>query len=186
LKVDVATNLPPKKEYVLFAPLTRQQKDLYEATLEKRVHGYLVKKALDEIEANEVKEEAEEVKEEEEEEEVKEEEDDVEEVKEEAGDDEEEVDEVKKGKGKKGKDAQEPVQRTLRKRTKPAAPAYLLEEDDDAYFEALERGDYNPPEETEEEKIAKKKKAVRADAGEYVLPTNPPLISRRLGSPWCQ
>ncbi|KAG8678203.1 hypothetical protein FRC08_017975, partial [Ceratobasidium sp. 394] len=115
-----------------------------------------MKKALDGLEKNKAKEEVEpkgeEAEAEAEEEEVKEEEED------EAG---EKVVEGKKGEKKK---VLEPSQRTLRKRTKPAAPAYLLEEDDDAYFEALERGDYNPPEETEAEKLEKKKKALRANA----------------------
>ncbi|KAG9096198.1 hypothetical protein FS749_008925 [Ceratobasidium sp. UAMH 11750] len=155
LKVDVATNLPPKKEYVLYAPLTREQKDLYEATVKKEIHGYLMKKALDGLEKNAVKEEVKPKEEEVEAEEVEE-----EEVKEE----EEAGKKVVEGKKGKAKKVLEPSQRTLRKRTKPAAPAYLLEEDDDAYFEALERGDYNPPEETEAEKLEKRKKALRANA----------------------
>ncbi|KAG8725953.1 hypothetical protein FRC12_023848 [Ceratobasidium sp. 428] len=139
LKVDVATNLPPKKEYVLFAPLTREQKDLYEATLKRQIHGYLMKKALDGLEKDEVKEEVKVEDEDEEEEETKEDEE-VEEEEEEEGVKEEEVEvkeeDVKGGKvkGKKGKakKAPAPSERKLRKRTKPAAPAYLLEEDDDA------------------------------------------------------
>ncbi|QRV95940.1 lymphoid-specific helicase [Ceratobasidium sp. AG-Ba] len=130
LKVDVATNLPPKKEYVLFAPLTREQKDLYEATLKKQIHGYLMKKALDSVEDKE-------------EPEVK----------------EEEADE---------KDENGQPKRKLRKRTKPVAPAYLLEEDDDVYFDSLERGDYNLPEETEEEIRAKKQKERKAAAARSV------------------
>ncbi|KAF8748774.1 SNF2 family N-terminal domain [Rhizoctonia solani] len=51
--------------------------------------------------------------------------------------------------------------RKLRKRTKPAAPAYLLEDDDDTYFDALERGDYDIPEETEEERRKKERDAAK-------------------------
>ncbi|CAE6498428.1 unnamed protein product [Rhizoctonia solani] len=122
LKVDVVTDLPPKKEYVLYAPLTSEQKDLYQATLDKGVRGYLMKKALDSLEKDEEEEKVE-----------------VEEV-------------VKDDK------------RKLRKRTKPAAPAYLLEDDDDAYFEALERGDYDIPEETEEERRKKERDAAKKRA----------------------
>ncbi|GAB1527286.1 Putative ATPase [Rhizoctonia solani] len=119
LKTDVVTDLPPKKEYVLYAPLTSEQKDLYQATLEKDVRDYLMKQALDALEKDEEKEEVEEV-----------------------------VDE---------KDDK----RKLRKRTKPAAPAYLLEDDDDTYFDALERGDYDIPEETEEERRKKERDAAK-------------------------
>ncbi|CAE6419863.1 unnamed protein product [Rhizoctonia solani] len=118
LKVDVVTDLPPKKEYVLYAPLTTGQSDLYRATLNNGVHAYLMKKALDSLEK-----------------------------------DEEEVQEVVKDDGRK-----------LRKRTKPVAPAYLLEDDDDAYFEALERGDYDIPEETEEERRKKERDAIKKQA----------------------
>ncbi|CAE6471071.1 unnamed protein product [Rhizoctonia solani] len=120
LKVDVVTDLPPKKEYVLYAPLTSEQKDLYQATLDKGVHAYLMKKALDGLDKDEEEKGAQEV--------------------------------VKEDK------------RKLRKRTKPAAPAYLLEDDDDAYFEALERGDYDIPEETEEERRQKEREAAKKQA----------------------
>ncbi|CAE6440315.1 unnamed protein product [Rhizoctonia solani] len=119
LKMDVVTDLPPKKEYVLYAPLTTEQKDLYQATLEKDVREYLMKKALDALEKDE----------------------------------EDKADEEEEG----PKDDK----RKLRKRTKPAAPAYLLEEDDDAYFDALERGDYDTPEETEEERRKKERDAAK-------------------------
>ncbi|KEP45281.1 putative lymphoid-specific helicase, partial [Rhizoctonia solani 123E] len=98
--LDLATDLPPKKEYILYAQLTNEQKELHQATLDKGVHAYLKKKALDSLEKGE------------------------EDVKEDVKDD----------------------KRKLRKRTKPVAPAYLLEDDDDTYFEALERDDYDIPE----------------------------------------
>lgn len=34
LKVDVETNLPPKKEYVLYAPLSQRQHELYDAIVQ--------------------------------------------------------------------------------------------------------------------------------------------------------
>ncbi|KAJ1304153.1 hypothetical protein OPQ81_008553 [Rhizoctonia solani] len=120
LKIDVVTDLPPKKEYVLYAPLTSEQKDLYQATLDKGVREHLMKKALDGIEREEEEEEVQEV--------------------------------VKDDK------------RRLRKRAKPVAPAYLLEDDDDVYFEALERGDYDIPEETEEERRKKERDAAKKRA----------------------
>lgn len=42
LKVDVEKDLPPKKEYLLYAPLTAQQKDMYQAIANRRIRQYLV------------------------------------------------------------------------------------------------------------------------------------------------
>lgn len=42
LKVDVETNLPPKKEYVLYAPLTVRQRDAYDKVLEGSLRQYLI------------------------------------------------------------------------------------------------------------------------------------------------
>lgn len=42
LKTDVETNLPPKKEYILYAPLTTSQVDLYQAILAGKVRKYLI------------------------------------------------------------------------------------------------------------------------------------------------
>jgi ATP-dependent DNA helicase len=44
LKVDVEKDLPPKKEYLLYAPLTRQQKDIYQAIVTRQIRQYLVDK----------------------------------------------------------------------------------------------------------------------------------------------
>jgi ATP-dependent DNA helicase len=44
LKVDVEKDLPPKKEYLLYAPLTRQQKDIYQAIVNRQIRQYLVDK----------------------------------------------------------------------------------------------------------------------------------------------
>lgn len=43
LKVDVETNLPPKKEYVLYAPLTTRQREAYQEILDGGVRGYLLR-----------------------------------------------------------------------------------------------------------------------------------------------
>ena len=61
LKVDVEKELPPKKEYLLYAPLTKQQKDMYQAIVSRNIRQYLVDKK---VEAQE--EPVEDVKEEEE------------------------------------------------------------------------------------------------------------------------
>ncbi|KAL5480577.1 IRC5 [Sanghuangporus weigelae] len=42
LKVDVEYNLPPKKEYVLYAPLTEKQKAVYEAVINKSLRRFLI------------------------------------------------------------------------------------------------------------------------------------------------
>ncbi|KAL5513905.1 hypothetical protein ACEPAG_2666 [Sanghuangporus baumii] len=42
LKVDVEYNLPPKKEYVLYAPLTEKQKAVYEAVINKGLRKFLI------------------------------------------------------------------------------------------------------------------------------------------------
>ncbi|KAK0523643.1 putative ATPase [Tilletia horrida] len=44
LKADVESDLPPKKEYLLYAPLTEEQKDLYEAILGKDVRRWLMER----------------------------------------------------------------------------------------------------------------------------------------------
>lgn len=44
LKVDVEKELPPKKEYLLYAPLTQQQKDIYQAIVSRQIRQYLVDK----------------------------------------------------------------------------------------------------------------------------------------------
>lgn len=44
LKVDVEKDLPLKKEYLLYAPLTQQQKDIYQAIVSRQIRQYLVDK----------------------------------------------------------------------------------------------------------------------------------------------
>ncbi|KAI9318639.1 SNF2 family N-terminal domain-containing protein [Dichotomocladium elegans] len=44
LKSDVEHSLPKKKEYLLYAPLTRSQKNLYDAILKRDIRDYLIKR----------------------------------------------------------------------------------------------------------------------------------------------
>lgn len=44
LKVDVEVNLPPKKEYVLYAPLSVQQREAYDRVLAGTLRSYLLGK----------------------------------------------------------------------------------------------------------------------------------------------
>jgi ATP-dependent DNA helicase len=44
LKVDVEVNLPPKKEYVLYAPLTVRQREAYDRVLTGSLRSYLIGK----------------------------------------------------------------------------------------------------------------------------------------------
>lgn len=46
LKVDVEKSLPPKKEYLLYAPLTAMQKEGYQAIVQRRMREYLVNKKM--------------------------------------------------------------------------------------------------------------------------------------------
>lgn len=46
LKVDVEKSLPPKKEYLLYAPLTAMQKEGYQAIVQRRMRDYLVNKKM--------------------------------------------------------------------------------------------------------------------------------------------
>lgn len=43
LKVDVETGLPPKKEYVLYAPLTERQREIYDAIVSGSIRAFLLR-----------------------------------------------------------------------------------------------------------------------------------------------
>lgn len=45
-KKDTDLNLPPKKEIVIFAPMTEDQQNLYKATLNKHIEILLKKKKV--------------------------------------------------------------------------------------------------------------------------------------------
>ena len=49
VKNDVETNLPKKREYVLYAPLTSVQKELYRKIKDSDIREYLEEKAIDRI-----------------------------------------------------------------------------------------------------------------------------------------
>lgn len=51
MKTDVESNLPPKREYILYAPLTAEQKDLYREIISGTSRNYLEEKAVERIEA---------------------------------------------------------------------------------------------------------------------------------------
>ena len=46
LKADVELSLPPKKEYILYAPLTERQKDIYSAVVDGGIRRYLLEGKL--------------------------------------------------------------------------------------------------------------------------------------------
>lgn len=47
LKVDIETSLPPKKEYVLYAPLTVRQREVYDRVVTGGLREYLMGKGSD-------------------------------------------------------------------------------------------------------------------------------------------
>lgn len=51
VKTDVESSLPKKREYILYAPLTAEQKDLYREILSGTSRSYLEEKAVERIEA---------------------------------------------------------------------------------------------------------------------------------------
>jgi ATP-dependent DNA helicase len=51
MKTDVESNLPPKREYILYAPLTAEQRDLYREIISGTSRHYLEEKAVERIEA---------------------------------------------------------------------------------------------------------------------------------------
>ena len=46
VKTDVMTQLPPKREYVLYAPLTKEQKELYQALVDNKGKEWLIAKFM--------------------------------------------------------------------------------------------------------------------------------------------
>ncbi|ORX56285.1 hypothetical protein DM01DRAFT_1017625 [Hesseltinella vesiculosa] len=52
LKTDVEHSLPKKKEYLLYAPLTVPQKNLYDALIKRNIRDYLIKRKTTTIDEN--------------------------------------------------------------------------------------------------------------------------------------
>lgn len=129
MKVDVETNLPPKKEYVLYAPLSVRQHDAYDHVLDGGIRQWLIQGGTGSAEA-------------------------VGDVKVDAGDgekpieildsdeEEEEIPLAKAQFDKKEKEAKKP--RTSTRRVKGGTKTYAVdEEDDDEYFEMVQRGEFD-------------------------------------------
>lgn len=49
VKADVETHLPKKREYILYAPLTQEQKELYRKIKDNDIRSYLEQKALERL-----------------------------------------------------------------------------------------------------------------------------------------
>lgn len=56
LKTEVEKELPPKKEYLLYAPLTQVQKDIYQAIVNGTLREYLIQKMVGDDETDVEKE----------------------------------------------------------------------------------------------------------------------------------
>ncbi|CAG8510005.1 4171_t:CDS:10 [Funneliformis caledonium] len=50
IKSDVENSLPKKKEYLLYAPLSRQQKEVYDAIVSRNIRPFLLAKKVEEVE----------------------------------------------------------------------------------------------------------------------------------------
>ncbi|CAI2167043.1 13618_t:CDS:10 [Funneliformis geosporum] len=50
IKSDVENSLPKKKEYLLYAPLSRQQKEIYDAIVARNIRPFLLAKKVEEVE----------------------------------------------------------------------------------------------------------------------------------------
>lgn len=52
VKADVETNLPKKREYILYAPLTTEQKELYRKIKDNDIRAYLEEKAMERLDSH--------------------------------------------------------------------------------------------------------------------------------------
>ncbi|KIJ97478.1 hypothetical protein K443DRAFT_681497 [Laccaria amethystina LaAM-08-1] len=107
LKVDVETNLPPKKEYILYAPLSMRQREAYDRVLSGGLRRWLIHGGTGGAEVSK-EEDPVEVEEEQE--------DNTQGSKEEAG-------------------------KWTSKRRKTGRKIYVIDGDDDEYFDMLEKGE---------------------------------------------
>ncbi|KAF9552389.1 SNF2 family DNA-dependent ATPase [Agrocybe pediades] len=112
LKVDVETNLPPKKEYVLYAPLSIRQREAYDRVLDGGLRKWLIQGGTAAEGAKESSKEGEE------------------EIDLKATD--EQVKDTKDGKN---------TRRASTRKAARGKKSYAVDGDDEEYFEMLERGE---------------------------------------------
>src|SRR5277367_572755 len=119
MKVDVEMSLPPKKEYVLYAPLSVRQREAYDRVLDGGLRKWLIQGGTGGVEVV----------------------DDDEAIEEEDSDDEAEVDaQIKEDEDEKDSRSRRASKRVI----KGGRKIYDVDEDDDdQYFERLERGDFD-------------------------------------------
>jgi ATP-dependent DNA helicase len=119
MKVDVETSLPPKKEYVLYAPLSVRQREAYDRVLDGGLRKWLIQGGTGGVEVvgdNEVIE-------------VEDNNDELEAVEAEI-----EEDEKRQDSGSR---------RVSKRYIKGGKKSYAVDGDDDEYFEELQRGSFN-------------------------------------------
>ena len=119
MKVDVEMSLPPKKEYVLYAPLSMRQREAYDRVLDGGLRKWLIQGGTGGVEVV----------------------GDDEAIEEEDKDDELEVMEAVIEKDEERKDSGS--RRASKRFIKGGRKSYDVDGDDDEYFNKLEHGDFN-------------------------------------------
>ena len=119
MKVDVEMNLPPKKEYVLYAPLSMRQREAYDRVLDGELRKWLIDGGTGGVKIVGDDEEIEE----------EDNDDKAEEIKADIEEDEE----------------QEGSKRASKRFIKGGRKNYAVDGDDDEYFEKIQCGDFNKP-----------------------------------------
>src|SRR5277367_5311041 len=118
MKVDAEMSLPPKKEYVLYAPPSVRQREAYDRVLDGGLRKWLIQGGTGGVEVV----------------------DDDEAIEQEDSDDEAEVDaQIKEDEDEKGSGSRRASKRVI----KGGRKIYDVDGDDDQYFERLERGDFD-------------------------------------------
>ena len=116
MKVDVEMSLPPKKEYVLYAPLSMRQREAYDRVLDGGLRKWLIQGGTGGVEVV----------------------DDDEPIVE-----EDKTDEVVAVEAEIEEDEDSGSRRASKRFIKGGKKRYEVDGDDDEYFEKLERGDFN-------------------------------------------
>jgi ATP-dependent DNA helicase len=118
MKVDVEMSLPPKKEYVLYAPLSVRQREAYDRVLDGGLRKWLIQGGTGGVEVV----------------------DDDEAIEEEDKNDEE----VVEAGIEENEEREDSGSRRASKRfIKGGRKSYAVDGDDEEYFENLKRGDFN-------------------------------------------